>query len=92
MSRALRVCFTAEDAREKHEDNLIIYHGYGKHLEWNTAPERDEDKGYFKVLCGKSAGEKVVGVHVLGNSAGEVIHECLDYVHLSSIGPVCSVH
>lgn len=63
-----------DEAKEKlGKDRMIIYHGYGKHLEWNTAPERAEDRGYFKVICDKEAGEKVVGVHILGNNAGEVI-------------------
>jgi thioredoxin reductase (NADPH) len=62
-----------EDAKAKFGDDLIIYHGYGKHLEWNTAPDRADARGFFKILCDKSKDEKVVGVHILGNNAGEVV-------------------
>jgi len=62
-----------EEAKDKLGDSLVIYHGYGKHLEWNTSTERVDDKGYFKVLCDRANNEKVVGVHMLGNNVGEMI-------------------
>lgn len=62
-----------EEAKDKLGDSLVIYHGYGKHLEWNTSTERSDDKGYFKVLCDRANSEKVVGVHMLGNNVGEMI-------------------
>lgn len=62
-----------EEAKEKLKDNLIIYHGYGKHLEWNVAADRADERGYFKFLCDKSQNEKVVGVHILSNHCGELI-------------------
>jgi len=62
-----------EEAKDKLGDSLVIYHGYGKHLEWNTSTERADDKGYFKVLCDRANNEKVVGVHMLGNNVGEMI-------------------
>jgi len=62
-----------EEAKEKLQDNLIIYHGYGKHLEWNVAADRSDERGYFKFLCDKSQNEKVVGVHILSNHCGELI-------------------
>merc|ERR1712226_607963 len=63
-----------DEAKEKlGKERLIIYHGYAKHLEWNLSADRADDKGYFKVICDKAESEKVVGVHILGMNAGEMI-------------------
>jgi len=56
------------------KEKLIVYHATQVPLEWNLNHERKEDTGYIKVICDKSQpGEKVVGVHILGPHAGEMI-------------------
>lgn len=68
------VGLSEEDAQKQFgKENVITYHGYGKHLEWNISPERADDQGYFKVVCLKNQGEKVVGFHMLGLGIGEAI-------------------
>jgi len=64
-----------DDARKKFpgEDRLVVYHSTQKPLEWNTNPERKNDLGYIKLICDKEQNEKVVGVHLLGPNAGEVV-------------------
>jgi thioredoxin reductase (NADPH) len=63
-----------EDAEKQlGKDNIVIYHALAKPLEWalNTE-ERGEEYGFFKVICDKTKGEKVVGLHILGPNCGEV--------------------
>jgi len=68
------VGFSEEDAKKNiGEENLTIYHGLSKPLEWALNPERENDYGFFKVICDKTKGEKVIGVHLLGPNAGEVM-------------------
>lgn len=56
------------------KEKIIVYHATQVPLEWNLNHERKEDTGYIKVICDKSQpGEKVVGVHILGPHAGEMI-------------------
>jgi thioredoxin reductase (NADPH) len=68
------VGLSEDDAVKKHgRDNLVIYHALAKPLEWSLNEEREPDFGYFKVICDKTKDEKVIGVHLLGPNAGEVI-------------------
>jgi len=68
------VGLSEEDAKERHGvDNLVIYHALAKPLEWALSTEREKDYGFFKVICDKTPGEKVIGIHLLGPNAGEVI-------------------
>jgi len=63
-----------EDAKVRHgEDKLVIYHALAKPLEWALNEERENDYGFFKIICDKTQNEKVIGVHLLGPNAGEVI-------------------
>ncbi|XP_045064812.1 thioredoxin reductase 1, cytoplasmic-like [Coregonus clupeaformis] len=55
------------------EDNVEVYHRYYWPLEW-TVPRRDKNSCYAKVICHIPDQERVVGLHVMGSSAGEVIH------------------
>jgi pyruvate/2-oxoglutarate dehydrogenase complex dihydrolipoamide dehydrogenase (E3) component len=50
-----------------------IYHTYFKPLEWNMNPERGDTDCYIKLIVDINDGERVVGVHVLGPNAGEMI-------------------
>lgn len=68
------VGLSEEDAwKQFGKENIITYHGYGKDLAWNISPERADDQGYFKVVCLKNEGEKVVGFHMLGMGIGDAI-------------------
>ncbi|KAL0962822.1 hypothetical protein UPYG_G00345940 [Umbra pygmaea] len=82
-SRAPTVLFTPmeyaacglseEKARLKFgEDDVEVYQSYYWPLEW-TVPRRDKNSCYAKVICHISDQERVVGIHVMGPSAGEVI-------------------
>jgi thioredoxin reductase (NADPH) len=63
-----------EDAEAKlGKDGMIIYHAFAKPLEWNLNSERANDMGYIKVICDKKNSEKIVGIHILGPNAGEMI-------------------
>jgi len=68
------VGLSEEDAEAKlGKDGMIIYHAFAKPLEWNLNSERADDMGYIKVICDKKNGEKIVGIHILGPNAGEMI-------------------
>jgi len=62
-----------EAARERvGDDHLEVYHSHFTPLEW-TVPHRPDNKGYCKVLVDLSDNERVLGMHFLGPSAGEVM-------------------
>eukprot|EP00931_Biecheleriopsis_adriatica_P031416 TRINITY_DN1842_c0_g1_i1.p1 TRINITY_DN1842_c0_g1~~TRINITY_DN1842_c0_g1_i1.p1 ORF type:complete len:506 (-),score=112.47 TRINITY_DN1842_c0_g1_i1:237-1688(-) len=68
------VGYSEEDARSKLGAKRIkVYHCSAQPLEWNLNEERKDDMGYMKVIVDKEEKEKVVGVHILGPNAGEVI-------------------
>jgi len=54
------------------EENIEIYHVYYQPLEWVLA-ERENNACYAKVICNKKDNERILGIHVLGPSTGEVI-------------------
>jgi thioredoxin reductase (NADPH) len=66
------VGLTEDDAKKKFGDNMVVYHMLNKPLSWGLNSEREDDYGFFKVICDKSQDEKVVGIHLLGPDAGEV--------------------
>ncbi|KAI1882152.1 hypothetical protein AGOR_G00247730 [Albula goreensis] len=53
-------------------DNIEVYHSCFWPLEW-TLPARDKNSCYVKVICHIPDHERVVGLHVLGPNAGEII-------------------
>ena len=66
------VGLTEEEAEAKYgADKLEVYHTYYTPLEW-TVPHKPENQCYAKLICDKSQGEKVVGMHVAGPNAGEM--------------------
>ncbi|XP_071443590.1 thioredoxin reductase 1, cytoplasmic-like isoform X2 [Hetaerina americana] len=66
------VGYSEEDLTESFDaGDVEVYHTHFQPLEY-TLPKRDQDKSYGKLICLKSAGEKVVGFHVLGPNAGEI--------------------
>lgn len=54
------------------EGNIEVYHAYYWPLEWTLAG-RDKNSCYAKVICHVPDQERVVGLHVLGPGAGDVV-------------------
>ncbi|XP_030623740.1 thioredoxin reductase 1, cytoplasmic [Chanos chanos] len=54
------------------EENIEVYHSPFWPLEW-TLPARNKNSCYAKVICHIPDNRRVVGLHVLGPSAGEII-------------------
>jgi len=67
------VGMTEDEAKEKLKDNCVVYHAVQQPLEWNLSHERKDDQGYIKIIVDKSQNEKVVGAHLLGPHAGEMV-------------------
>lgn len=68
--------YSEEDARKNlGKDRCKVYHAAALPLEWNTSPDRQStgDIGFMKVITDTSQNEKVVGFHVVGPHAGEII-------------------
>ncbi|KAI9143384.1 thioredoxin reductase 3-like protein [Paraphysoderma sedebokerense] len=64
--------YSEEDAIAKWgSDNIEVYHGYFKPLEW-TVPHREDNACMCKLVCLKTEKERVVGLHYVGPNAGEV--------------------
>lgn len=57
-------------------DNIEVYHGMFKPLEWELSNSGRETQCYAKLICMKNPETKqpstVVGLHVLGPNAGEI--------------------
>lgn len=67
------VGLSEEEALERFgQDKIEVYHAFYKPLEY-AVPQRDSSRCYIKALCLKDAPFKVLGLHFLGPSAGEVI-------------------
>ncbi|KAM6984720.1 thioredoxin reductase 1, cytoplasmic-like [Aplochiton taeniatus] len=54
------------------ETNIEVYHSYYWPLEWTLVP-RDKNSCYAKIICLIPDRERVVGVHVMGPGAGDII-------------------
>merc|ERR1712194_60761 len=72
------VGLSEEDAVEKYgKDGIIVFHSLFTPLEWKTNHDRPQEGGcYAKVVCEAAPDEssqKVVGFHVVGPNAGEMI-------------------
>jgi len=72
------VGYSEEDAITKYgKDNVKVYHSAAMPLEWNVNPHRasKKEQGYMKVITvpDKTGDEWVIGFHVLGGHAGEII-------------------
>ncbi|XP_044199089.1 thioredoxin reductase 1, cytoplasmic-like isoform X3 [Thunnus albacares] len=53
-------------------DNILVYHSYYWPLEW-TLPDRNKNSCYVKVICHIPDHERVVGLHVMGPNAGDIL-------------------
>ncbi|XP_041348419.1 thioredoxin reductase 2, mitochondrial-like [Gigantopelta aegis] len=94
------VGISEETAVEKHgEDNIEVYHAFYRPLEF-TVPNKDSSQCYIKVICEREHPSKILGLHLLGPNAGEIIQGFavaikagLDYSTLVStvaIHPTCA--
>ncbi|XP_068442600.1 thioredoxin reductase 1, cytoplasmic-like [Clinocottus analis] len=54
------------------EDSVEVYHSYYWPLEW-ALPARDKNSCYVKVICHVPDHDRVVGVHVMGPNAGDIL-------------------
>ncbi|CAL8323923.1 unnamed protein product [Lota lota] len=54
------------------EANIEVYHSYYWPLEW-TVPARDKNSCYVKVICHVPDQERVVGLHLMGPHAGDIV-------------------
>ena len=64
------VGFTEHKARDVFKEDLVVYRSEFKHMK-HTLSGRDE-KTFMKLLVQKST-DKVVGAHMMGSDAGEII-------------------
>lgn len=65
--------YTEEEAIEKHgQENIEVYHAYYKPLEWNLSL-KEENVCYLKVITNREDCDRLIGVHILGPNAGEII-------------------
>ena len=68
------VGYSEEEAMEKFgKDNIEVYHKSFVPLEWSISESRSHSEGFTKVITDKSDNFKVLGIHYLGPSAGEVM-------------------
>uniref|UniRef100_A0A8D1YPB8 thioredoxin-disulfide reductase (NADPH) n=2 Tax=Sus scrofa TaxID=9823 RepID=A0A8D1YPB8_PIG len=65
--------YSEERAIEVYQkENLEVYHTLFWPLEWTVAC-RDNNTCYAKIICNKLDNDRVIGFHVLGPNAGEII-------------------
>ncbi|CAE7696862.1 SEP1 [Symbiodinium sp. KB8] len=72
-SFAVKVVEESKELHQELEMLQLVYHCTAQPLEWNLNSERKDDMGYMKLIVDKEEKEKVVGVHILGPNAGEII-------------------
>lgn len=65
-----RVGLTEEEARREHEMVEVFRHPFG---EVDRAVTDGETEGFVKVVAGK--GGEILGAHIIGPGAGDLIHE-----------------
>jgi thioredoxin reductase (NADPH) len=67
------VGYSEDEALEKFgADHIEVYHKSFMPLEWSISESRSHHQGFTKVIVDKS-NDKVLGIHFLGPSAGEVM-------------------
>jgi thioredoxin reductase (NADPH) len=68
------VGYSEEEAYEVFgKENIEVYHKSFIPLEWSISDSRSHHSAFTKVIVDKSNNERVVGIHFLGPSAGEVM-------------------
>ena len=89
-----RVGLTEKEAREKYGNNEIrIY--TTKFQENDRANTEDETKGFLKLIC-KAGNNQILGAHLVGTQAGELIHEVVlamkHHLPATSLGSLIHVY
>jgi thioredoxin reductase (NADPH) len=65
--------YSEEDAIAKFgAENIEVYHSFFKPLEWTVA-HRPENECYAKMIVNKDDFNRVIGLHIVGPNAGEVM-------------------
>ena len=54
------------------DDNVEVYHSEYTPLEW-TVSARGSERCYAKLICDRTANDRVVGLHLVGENAGEIV-------------------
>lgn len=68
------VGYSEEDAKATFgEENIEVYHKSFKPLEWELSESRSCSSAFTKVIVDKNNNDRVLGIHFLGPSAGEVM-------------------
>ena len=68
------VGYSEDEALQKFgAENIDVYHKSFIPLEWSISESRSHHQGFTKVIVDKSNNGKVLGIHFLGPSAGEVM-------------------
>lgn len=69
------VGYNEDEAKESfpEENRLAVYHGYFTPLEWKCNHDRPATACYMKYICDTTNNDKILGMHVLGPNAGEMI-------------------
>jgi len=68
------VGYSEEAAIEKFgSKNIEVYHKSFIPLEWTLSDARSHSSAFTKVIVDKTKDEKVLGIHYVGPSAGEVL-------------------
>lgn len=68
------VGYSEDEAMETFgKENIEVYHKSFIPLEWSISESRSHHQGFTKVIVDKSNNNKVLGIHFLGPSAGEVM-------------------
>jgi thioredoxin reductase (NADPH) len=62
-----------EEAKKQLSSKAKVYHCSAVPLEWKLSNERADSMGYMKIIVNAEDNEKVVGAHILGPNAGEII-------------------
>ena len=67
------VGLSEEDARDQlGDERLQVYHRKFAPLEWSPVGARSAEGCFIKVLCDLHDDERVVGMHIVGDHAGEI--------------------
>lgn len=68
------VGYSEDEAIEKFgKETIEVYHKTFKPLEWSLSEGRGLSEGFTKIIVDKTNDNKILGIHFLGPSAGEVM-------------------
>lgn len=55
------------------KDKIEVYHSHFTPNEWTLAHRLPDNSAVAKVICNKAENEKIVGIHLIGPNAGDVL-------------------